>query len=168
MHVCIDEDTHPLRHKGAFVCVPLEKRAPSKSIKTKPDPKIRQVSQEPRRPRFSFFCLHNVKELTSITRFNGSTSREQSSQKLANKSSSGYPAPGLALSGTLNSGSETRSASSAWRVVSQTFPSVNTLFSTSRTPGNRNSKTPKSPVLSRACFSLQHLAAPPSSAMGGL
>jgi hypothetical protein len=43
----------------------LSKRAPSKSIKTAPSPRARLGSQEPRRPRFSFFHLHNVKELTS-------------------------------------------------------------------------------------------------------
>jgi hypothetical protein len=42
----------------------LENVHPSKSIKTKPD--LHPAgSQEPRRPRFSFFHLHNVKELTS-------------------------------------------------------------------------------------------------------
>lgn len=66
MHVCIDEDTHLSLHPEGCVIgsVPLGNVHPSKSIKTRPD--LHPAgSQEPRRPRFSFFHLHNVKELTS-------------------------------------------------------------------------------------------------------
>ncbi|MHB1102659.1 MAG: hypothetical protein ACYC0C_07795 [Devosia sp.] len=70
----IDEDTHLSLHPEGCVIgsVPLGNVHPSKSIKTTPD--LHPAgSQEPRRPRFSFFHLHNVKELTSDPG-NGSTS----------------------------------------------------------------------------------------------
>ena len=68
MHVCmIDENSHYSQHqpKSArkYYAFSLENVHPSKVFRlilscprTKP--------QEPRRPRFSFFYLHNVKELT--------------------------------------------------------------------------------------------------------
>jgi hypothetical protein len=62
----IDEDTHLSLHPEGCVIgsVPLRNVHPSKSIKTTPD--LHPAGpQEPRRPRFSFFHLHNVKELTS-------------------------------------------------------------------------------------------------------
>ena len=64
MHVCIDEDTHPLR-LAAHLSVYSSRNVHRRSRLKPPGPKTRLVSQEPRRPRFSFFHLHNVKELTS-------------------------------------------------------------------------------------------------------
>ena len=67
MHVCmIDEKPHypqqqpkPLREQLCFL---LENVHPSKSFR--PASFSRTRPQEPRRPRFSFFHLHNVKEPT--------------------------------------------------------------------------------------------------------
>ena len=58
----IDEDTHlSLRSEERVIgSVPLRENVPSKSVSS--DLTIRP--QEPRRPRFPFFHLHNVKERT--------------------------------------------------------------------------------------------------------
>ena len=70
MHVCmIDEKPHHSQRKtevsakaNSFL---LENVHPSKVFVTSTGVNPSFSSQEPRRPRFSFFYLHNVKELTS-------------------------------------------------------------------------------------------------------
>ena len=70
MHVCmIDENSHcpqqqpkSLREQSVFS---LENVHPSKVFLTSTGIASSFSSQEPRRPRFSFFHLHNFKELTS-------------------------------------------------------------------------------------------------------
>ena len=71
MHVCmIDENSHcpqqqpkSLREQSVFS---LENVHPSKVFLTSTGIASSFSSQEPRRPRFSFFHLHNFKELTSL------------------------------------------------------------------------------------------------------
>ena len=112
---------------------------PSKSVQLHRNC-FRISSQEPRRPRFSFFHLHNFKELTSLP----SRARTSLEASLPNSFRehdlmSGCPADRLPFQKALNSGSGKRSASSTWRVVFEAFSSVNTLFSFFVL--NRNSKT---------------------------
>jgi hypothetical protein len=83
----IDEDTHLSLHPEGCVIgsVPLRKRAP---IEVDLEPHricIRRVPQEPRRPRFSFFHLHNVKELTPGSSFEGDVGGSFRFRILANR-----------------------------------------------------------------------------------
>ncbi len=128
---------------------------------------IRKVSQEPRRPRFSFFYLHNVKELTSGPGA-GRRRWKQSFRILANRAFVRFPG--------------TRPCpfriADQWERVSLGVVSVAGFkpdISVCQHPifnfrNFRNSKLEIANclVFSRVCFSLWHLAAPRSSAMGGL
>jgi hypothetical protein len=69
MHVCmIDEKTTQISKppKRSRPKSSLRKRAPIESLLTSTGIASSFSSQEPRRPRFSFFHLHNFKELTSL------------------------------------------------------------------------------------------------------
>jgi len=69
MHVCmIDENSHcsQLTEVSENNLFSLRKRAPIESLLTSTGIASSFSSQEPRRPRFSFFHLHNFKELTSL------------------------------------------------------------------------------------------------------
>ena len=70
MHVCmIDENSHCSQHQPKLSennLFSLRKRAPIESLLTSTGIASSFSSQEPRRPRFSFFHLHNFKELTSL------------------------------------------------------------------------------------------------------
>ncbi|HEY8577171.1 MAG TPA: hypothetical protein VIL88_12615, partial [Devosia sp.] len=72
-------------------------------------------SQEPRRPRFSFFYLHNVKELTKSPSPVNLVVENQSPQNFTReqKHTAGHPAPHSSLSETANSGRNKFSASLA-------------------------------------------------------
>ena len=59
-----DEDTHQSRNFLRILKSVPQKRAPIEVFTTAPRTNPRCRPQEPRRPRFSFFNLHNVKELT--------------------------------------------------------------------------------------------------------
>jgi hypothetical protein len=67
LHVCALTRTHTLLSApcGATRSVPLGNVHPSKSVRHRRNC-FRVSPQEPRRPRFSFFHLHNFKELTSL------------------------------------------------------------------------------------------------------
>src|SRR5690606_7610630 len=101
------------------ICFLLENVHPSKVFVTSTGVNPSFSSQEPRRPRFSFFYLHNVKELTSLpSRARTSVEANASGNSCrANDFLSGCPADRLPFQKSLNSGSEPRSASSTWRVV---------------------------------------------------
>src|SRR5690606_17447953 len=72
-----DEDTHLIYAlRSAKGSVPLRNVHPSKVLTTSTGIASSFSSQEPRRPRFSFFNLHNVKELTLSLK--GKTSVRQS------------------------------------------------------------------------------------------
>jgi hypothetical protein len=75
--------------------------------------------------------LHNVKERTPGAALAGGVSGSKSFRILQNRNHPRLPGSSSALSGALISGSETRSASSTWRVVFKTFTSVNNLFAAS-------------------------------------
>ena len=69
MHICmIDENSHhsqtTTKVAARTICFLIRKRAPIESLSTSTGVNPSFRSQEPRRPRFSFFCLHNVNELT--------------------------------------------------------------------------------------------------------
>src|SRR5690606_8865300 len=81
-------------------------------------------SQEPRRPRFSFFNLHNVKEPTSLPNGLGRRRRTRSPHSLRERDLvSGCSADRLPCQKPLISGSGKRSRRQRWRVVFETFPS---------------------------------------------
>ena len=65
-HVLLDEDTHlSLRSEERVIgSVPLRENVPSSVVLTYTGFASGFDPQEPRRPRFPFFHLHNVKELT--------------------------------------------------------------------------------------------------------
>jgi hypothetical protein len=74
MHVCFDEDTHPVTTvpKDCVIgSMYLEKRTVEVCMSD-----LTIEPQEPRRPRFPFFHLHNVKERTPGDLFRGSASVE--------------------------------------------------------------------------------------------
>lgn len=129
--------------------VPLEKtyrRKSSSGLSTQP--------QEPRRPRFSFFQSSQCQRTDPVC---GSRRRRQwkhSFRILQNRNHPRLPGSSSALSGSLNSGSETRSASSTWRVVFKTFTSVNSPFSSFGRPDFRKPEVANFLVLSVVCFSL--------------
>ncbi|QQR36959.1 hypothetical protein JI749_04855 [Devosia oryziradicis] len=65
----IDENSHCSQHQPELSennLFSLRKRAPIESLLTSAGIASSFSSQEPRRPRFSFFYLHNFKELTSL------------------------------------------------------------------------------------------------------
>ncbi|WP_210165913.1 hypothetical protein, partial [Devosia soli] len=87
-------------------------------------------SQEPRRPRFSFFFLHNVKELT-FTPQGPNVGEATASDFYLGKTNapSGRPAASLPCQISLISGNNITSfASSASRFLSQSKRTVNTVF----------------------------------------
>ena len=103
----------------------MSKRAPSKSLDLHRIC-IRFSPQEPRRPRFSFFHLHAVKELTPVPLRAGVIGSWASEKLERTRPSPGCPAASLPFQKSLNSGSEIRSASSTWRDIVEASRPVNT------------------------------------------
>src|SRR5690554_4712540 len=109
MHVCmIDENSHYSHtgEPGENNMFSHRKRAPIEVFLTSTGIASSFSSQEPRRPRFSFFHLHNFKELTSLP----SRARTSSEALLPNSFreqdlSSGCPADRLPFQKSLISGS---------------------------------------------------------------
>ena len=154
----------------------LSKRAPSKSIKTAPGPRARLGSQEPRRPRFSFFHLHNVKELTIppspasiVIGSNASRILQEKTLLLVAQQIS------LPLRKIVNSGSETRSASSTWPGYTQhLIQCQHPIFVSSAARNSfqstliRKPETQNSFFASVACRSVRSRSAPRSAAVIGV
>ena len=166
----IDENSHysqqtEVRESNLFS---LRKRAPIESLLTSTGIASSFSSQEPRRPRFSFFHLHNVKELTSKSCSAGSTSVRATALKTGEQNPVRFPG---ARPCPVRNAEQWERNSLGVVSVAGCRPDISVCqhpifnFQNTRKPKLENTK---SPVLSRACFSLQHLPAPPSSAMGGL
>jgi hypothetical protein len=126
----LDEDTHLFTtvRGPCDLVVYLLRNVPSKSVRPFPDCSG-SGPQEPRRPRFSFFHLHNVKELTPRSRV-GETSVEAGLPNFGNRvllPVARQPPCPFREPPTVGARSSRRQRSG---VLFETFPSVNTLFST--------------------------------------
>ena len=153
----------------------LRKRAPIEVFLTSTGIASSFSSQEPRRPRFSFFYLHNVKELTIppspasiVIGSNASRILQEKTLLLVAQQIS------LPLRKIVNSGSETRSASSTWPGYTQHLIQcqhpifVSSAARNSSQPAPiRKPETQNSFFASVACRSPQCLAAPRSAAVIG-
>jgi hypothetical protein len=88
----IDENSHYLLRckQRANNMSSLRKRAPIEVFLTSTGIASSFSSQEPRRPRFSFFYLHNVKELTSLPS-RARTSSEADASIFLSRNRTSYP-----------------------------------------------------------------------------
>jgi len=116
----IDENSHHSQTTteviARTICFLSENVHPSKVFSTSTGVNSSFSSQEPRRPRFSFFYLHNVKELTippsPVSIVIESIALSISSEHIF---LAGHPADQPARFRNTNSGRSKPSASLAWR-----------------------------------------------------
>ena len=102
---------------------------PSKVLTTSTGVNPSFSSQEPRRPRFSFFNLHNVKERTLLPQWQNVVGARLQISIRQNKLIIRLPGRSFALSEIANSGNNMSSfASSAPRYLSEPEFIVNTAF----------------------------------------
>ncbi|WEK04678.1 MAG: hypothetical protein P0Y65_21300 [Candidatus Devosia phytovorans] len=151
------------RSQARTICFLSENVHPSKVFSTSTGVNPSFSSQEPRRPRFSFFYLHNVKELT-IPPSPASIVIESIALKIPSENMTlcaGYPAGHPALSETAKQWEEqVLNVVSVAAYLSDISIHVNTVFSVADLENFFS--------FSVTCFFVRRRLAPRSEAMTGL